>query len=79
LEAVELGEQVAAVLLIVSGVLLGSRADRVEDEVAELCVGLERVKPCDELVLQRLGLDDRLGAVAVLAPGGALVAADACA
>jgi hypothetical protein len=43
LEAVKLGEQVAAAVLIVSGVLLGGRADRVEDEIAELGVGLEGV------------------------------------
>jgi hypothetical protein len=59
-----------------AGVLLGCSPDRVEHEVAELPVGLEGVKPRHELVLQWLGPDDRLCAVAVMASGRALVAAD---
>ncbi len=77
MQSVQLGQQVAAALLIFTRVLVGGSADRVEDEIAQLGVRLEGVKPRDELVLKRLGLDDRLGAVAVVAAGRALVAADA--
>jgi hypothetical protein len=76
LQPVELCKEVAAALRLL-GVLLGGRADRVQDKVAQLGVGLEGVKPGDDLVLQRLGLDDGLVAVAVVASGGALLAADA--
>jgi hypothetical protein len=34
--------------------------DRVEDKLAQACVGLEAAQPVDELVLERLGLGDRL-------------------
>jgi hypothetical protein len=47
-----------------------------EYELAKLLVGLEGVQPVDELLLQWFSLDDRLVAVAVVAAGGALVAAD---
>jgi hypothetical protein len=76
LEAIELGQQLAATLLVFVGVALGLGGDRVEHELAELLVGLEGVQPVNELLLQRFGLDDRLLAVAVVAAGGALVAAD---
>lgn len=77
LEAVELSQQFAASVLVFARVRLCPRADRVEDDVAELGVGLEGVQPVDELLLQGLGLDHRLLAIAVVATGGALVAADA--
>jgi hypothetical protein len=77
LQAVELGQQLAAApLVFAAGVAVGRGGDRVEDELAEFSVGLEGVQPVDELLLQWLGLDDRLLAVAVVAAGRALVAAD---
>jgi hypothetical protein len=77
LEAVELGQQLAARVLVFAWVCFCAGADRVEHEVAELGVGMKGVQPGDELLLQGLGLDHRLLAVAVVATGGALVAADA--
>ncbi|HST55240.1 MAG TPA: hypothetical protein VLJ42_05000 [Solirubrobacteraceae bacterium] len=64
-------------MLVFAGVALALGVDRVEHELAQLCVGLEGVQPVDELVFQGLGFDHRLLAGAVVAAGGALVAADA--
>ncbi|HEY7962469.1 MAG TPA: hypothetical protein VID29_11155 [Solirubrobacteraceae bacterium] len=79
LQAVELGVQVAAARGVLAGLALGCVLDGVGDEPAQLGVGLECGEPRDELTLDWFGFDDRLLAVAVVAAGGALVAADACA
>jgi hypothetical protein len=67
LEAVELDQEFAAPVSVFAWVLLCPGADRVEHELTELGVGLEGVQPGDELLLQGLGLDHRLLAVAVVA------------
>ncbi|HEY7953462.1 MAG TPA: hypothetical protein VID70_10805 [Solirubrobacteraceae bacterium] len=77
LQAVELCVQLAAAFGVLAGLGAGAVADGVDDELAQFGVGLERGEPCDELLLQGLGLDDGLLAVALVATGGALVAADA--
>lgn len=48
--------------------------DRVEDEVAQVRVGLEAAQPVDELVLDRLGLGDLLIAAFAVTAGRTEVA-----
>ena len=74
-QPLKLGGQLAAALGVLAGVLAGLRVDRVEHEPAKLGVGLEGVQPVDQLLLQRLRGEHRLLAGAVVAAGGALVAA----
>lgn len=75
LEAVELGEQLAAALGLVAGLFAGGGAERVEDEAAQVTVGLEVTQPLDELGLERLGGHDRLRAVPAAAACATAVAA----
>jgi hypothetical protein len=48
LEAVELGQQLAAPVLVFAGMSFCARADRVEHELAECGVGLKGVQPGDD-------------------------------
>ncbi|WP_040599998.1 hypothetical protein [Patulibacter medicamentivorans] len=79
LEAFELAGQLAAASGVIAVGRSGLRGDRVERGGLELGVRPEVGQPGDELLLQRLGLADRLAALAAVAAGRALVAADAAA
>ncbi|HEX7290955.1 MAG TPA: hypothetical protein VF250_07495 [Conexibacter sp.] len=74
LEAVELGEQVAAALRL-RALIAGRGLEGVDDVRAQLAVRVEAPQPLDDLLLQRLGLHDRLRAVAAATAGAAAIAA----
>jgi hypothetical protein len=79
LKAFELAGQLASAGGVVAGEGRGLGRDSLEGGAAQLGVRLEVGQPGDELIFEGLGLGDRLGAVAAVAAGGALVAAQAAA